>query len=433
MEKILNKMYGTEPQFDLGRQAFHQSCFMSGFALLVGILMAARVGNVLFIAVLFFCLFILAVGYWLSRFQGKFTFAMVLFAVAAYSTIGSSFFLSQGIEGGTSVISLLALCLFYASSRSEIHWLWTLLHGIIFTSLVGYDYYTDGLHIVDYPSESMRIIDLMLGYIVVIVFMFMTFRLIRRNHEKQSNKIEEQRKELEISKTNLEASNIKLTKLLSVLAHDVRNPLASIQSFLELLESGDEFSEEEKEMIMSDLLKMVKGTSTMLDDMVNWTKLQIKGDGAHFELNSLSDWLDKTINNLNEIAKTKGVRLKTSYDPSQKLYCDSILMTVVIRNIIQNAIKFTPSGKSISFEVTKKRHSMVFVIADEGVGMSQEDVAKLFSSKSSSKLGVRKEVGTGLGLLIVKEYVNAHEGKIEINSALGKGTKFSIFIPTDMN
>ncbi|NRA52435.1 MAG: HAMP domain-containing histidine kinase, partial [Phaeodactylibacter sp.] len=85
---------------------------------------------------------------------------------------------------------------------------------------------------------------------------------------------------------------------------------------------------------MSDLLKMVKGTSTMLDDMVNWTKLQIKGDGAHFELNSLSDWLDKTINNLNEIAKTKGVRLKTSYDPSQKLYCDSILMTVVIRNII---------------------------------------------------------------------------------------------------
>ena len=76
---------------------------------------------------------------------------------------------------------------------------------------------------------------------------------------------------------------------------------------------------------------------------------------------------------------------------------------------------------------------MVFVIADEGVGMSQEDVAKLFSSKSSSKLGVRKEVGTGLGLLIVKEYVNAHEGKIEINSALGKGTKFSIFIPTDMN
>jgi len=431
IKATVKAIYGEEPQFDLSRQAFHQSCLLSAFALLAGLIMAVRLGVSGLVAVMALCMIVLGLSYSLSRFWNNFSLALFLFALVAYSMLVASFFLTEGLNGSTALVSILALCLLYASSESNYHWIWTFIHGLLFLGLAYLDYSLEDGYINNYPSEIDRYIDFTLAYTVVITFMLLTFGLIRRSYERQSLKIEVQRKDLAGAKEELEEANAELIKLLSVLAHDVRNPMASIQSFLELANSGVELSPDEESELKKGLLSMVQGTSHMLDDLVNYSKQKVDGQMASFAERNLGDWLDQTLDHLKQIAEFKGVHLKTSYNPHDRLYCDSILMTVVVRNLIQNAIKYTAQGKQVDFRVGIHENNFVFVISDEGTGMSEENVSKLFTNSIVSKLGVREERGTGLGLLLVKDYVDAHHGTIDVHSSLGAGTRISVSIPKD--
>jgi signal transduction histidine kinase len=428
-DTFTEKIYGTEPDFGLGRQAFHQSCVLSAFALLSGIFLALRVENWTLATIFFVCIALLAFGYWLSRRKDQFKVALAIFTLVAYTTIVSNFFLTQGIDGTTAIISLLALSLFYASSNSNMHWVWTLLSGLVFSGLIFYEYYYGSSFILAYPSTLTRFIDNVLAFIVVIIFIHLTFRLIRKSHEKQSRKLEKQHRDLTLAKENLEQTNHNLTKILSVIGHDVKNPLASIEGFLELINSDIGLSEEEKNTVLSDLHRTVKNTSSMLDDLVRWSKIQMGGQVTVMQNLPLSAWLDHTLSSLEQLAATQGVALSSSYDSEKELYCDGTLMTIIIRNIIQNAIKFTPPGGKIKFEVAGDSEYILFKITDTGVGMDEDEVAMLFTNQSKSRLGMRSEKGVGLGLMLVKEYTHAHKGLIEIQSKVDYGTQFIIKIP----
>lgn len=427
-KKFRDIVYGTESEFGLRELIFHQVCFLSALALSFGILLALNLRDLDLIVAILITQIVLTLSYWLSRVMRLFLVGWILFSITTYALIVSNYFLNAGIDGTTNIVSVLIVAILFATSRSKLHWIWTSTNGLVFSALLFYELNFGKASISAYPNAEARYVDHVFSYLLVLAFMYLIFRLIRRAYEKQQEKVIEQRKDLEGKQVELEKSNTELIKVLSIIAHDVRNPLASIQSFLEL--SADEsLTKDEQKEINASLLHMVQNTSHMLDDMVNWSKIQISGTTTSFSAVSLSSWLNKTVDHLRGIAQAKGVLLSEYYNGRTKLYCDPILMTVIIRNLIQNAVKFTPPGKKVELRVIEEKQEIIFEIEDQGIGIPIENQKRLFSGQASIQSGTQNETGSGFGLMIVKEYVEAHQGSIEVLSKAKEGSLFKIHIP----
>lgn len=429
MSKFKDIVYGPETEFGLREIIFHQVCFLSSIALAIGLLLSINIQQWDLAATVLIIQFFVVTSYWLSRVMNRFLIGWLLFTIASYVLIAANYFLNAGINGTTGILSLLILAILFATSRHKIHWIFTTLHALLLSALSLYELNYGSGHIVAYPNSHERFIDTIFNYLLVFTVLYLVFGLIRHAYETQKAKVEEQRRTLEQQQSSLEKSNRELIKVLSIIAHDVRNPLASIQSYLELNADGNLLSEAEQKKINQDLLKMVQNTSHMLDDMVNWSKIQISGTRTNFQEVGIGYWLNKTVDHLREMAKAKGVMFLADYRGSDKLYCDPILMTVIIRNLIQNAVKFTPSGRTVELKVQEQEKAMIFKIKDEGIGIDPANQNQLFSGNASIQQGTENEKGSGFGLFIVKEYIDAHQGQIEIDSKVGQGSLFTVSIP----
>jgi two-component system sensor histidine kinase/response regulator len=165
--------------------------------------------------------------------------------------------------------------------------------------------------------------------------------------------------------------------------------------------------------------------------MLNWSQSQMQGQTTQFKKVALWSWLNPTIAHLKDMAHAKGLQLIENYNGRDQLYCDPNLMTVIIRNLMQNAIKFTPRDGRIYFTVEKNKEGLSFCIEDKGIGMDADTQQKLFSEKQTSTDGTNMEKGNGFGLVIVKEFVELHQGSITVVSKVGLGTTFTVQIPMD--
>jgi len=126
----------------------------------------------------------------------------------------------------------------------------------------------------------------------------------------------------------------------------------------------------------------------------------------------------------------KNIQLNVSVDNQLKIYGDQQLIEIVIRNLVSNAIKFTPAKGKIDITTSRSRDTVEFSVSDNGVGIKKEDLDKLFVLESSfSTTGTNQEMGTGLGLILCKEFVAMHKGTIHVTSEYGKGSIFTFSIP----
>ena len=205
-------------------------------------------------------------------------------------------------------------------------------------------------------------------------------------------------------------SNEELYELLSIIAHDVRNPLASIESYLDP-DTQAILNDNDRNEFNTELVSLVRNTSHMLDETLHWSRNKInKTAKISLQPQAIGTWLNSTIDHLKSMAKSKGVLLLDGYDGSNHLNCDPNLMTVVIRNILQNAIKFTDAGRCINFKVEDDTDTFIFSVQDEGVGMSEAQIEGILEGHQNSTLGTNDEKGTGFGLQITREYIDLHGG-----------------------
>lgn len=428
LRRIKDIIHGTEPEFDLKEIIFHQICFVATLGLTLGLGLAIYIRQWDIVLIIALSQLLLTLCYWFSRIMRLFRVAWTLFVLTSYAFYVINYFLNSGLNGTTIVMSFITLSMLFAGTESRNHWKWTLIHGLIFGGLISFELIYGRAYFQDYPSEDLRYVDHIAVYLISIGFFYLIFSLIREAYEKQQKMVNDQRIELSKNRDELEKSYTEVTKLISVIAHDVRNPLASIESYLELLQS-ETLSKEEKKLFEGELLKMVQNTGHMLDDMVHWSKGQIGAQSINFKLVSLGSWLNMTIESLKGMAHAKGVMLLEDYNGQEKIFCDPNMMTVVIRNLIQNAIKFSPAGKQITFKARKLKEVFWFEIQDEGIGIDADKIPNLFSGQTESELGTSAEKGTGFGLMIVKQYVDLHQGRMEVQSIKGQGSTFSLSIP----
>ncbi len=225
----------------------------------------------------------------------------------------------------------------------------------------------------------------------------------------------------------LEKLNQTNTKLLSIIAHDLKSPFTTISGFLELLEHGA-LSEEEMVNASQGLKSLLASSSDLLDNLLQWGISRISSDDLQLQELPLAKLTDEIISGLELAAANKQNRIINLIDPSHSLRADSVMLRFVIRNLVQNANKFTNDGMiEITAEETDQHH--IIHIKDSGQGIEPERQQKLFDWNTRiSTRGTSGEKGSGLGLLLCKEFAENHRGAINFQSKLGSGTKFSFSI-----
>lgn len=232
----------------------------------------------------------------------------------------------------------------------------------------------------------------------------------------------------QLNKTNRELRDLNATKdkLFSIISHDLRSPFSTLKSSLELMRMNA-FSPEEIEQVSTQLHQNVENISYTLDNLLQWSMFQMKkGERTHIEKVALNEVIEETVNFYAEVAKNKEITLATNLLPDLYVNVDKNQMRFVFRNLLNNALKFTfPQGK-ITISSHIKGENIEIVVADTGVGMTEEQIDKLFSPANRSTRGTKGEKGTGLGLLLCKEFVENNGGTISVTSQQYKGSYFLI-------
>ena len=268
--------------------------------------------------------------------------------------------------------------------------------------------------------------------VVVLVVMTAGLLLILYLVKRRSNRIlHVAKKEVQKQNARLQELNHTKDKFFSIISHDLKGPLNSLTSFSRLLiDHTDSLSREEIQILAKDLDRSVKNLLTLLENLLEWSRSQTGNIDFTPTVFDLEELVRSNQNLLASQAAAKNIELQiaTGGELMVRLHKQSI--NTVIRNLISNAIKFTPEGGIIRLG-TKKENSRIYVlVADNGVGMSNEVMEKLFrlDSKHSTK-GTANEKGTGLGLILCREFVEKNGGEIRVQSTPGKGSVFSFSFP----
>lgn len=220
-------------------------------------------------------------------------------------------------------------------------------------------------------------------------------------------------------------------KFLSIIAHDLRSPFSSIIGILELLKmSLKEFNKDEIEKYVDIVYNSANNTLELLDNLLVWAISQNKEKNFNPIKINLCELLKDEIENLKIIASQKHIALKQDTGDEMNVVADLQMVKTVLRNLISNAIKYTNENGEVSIFASEKDNYVEIIVKDNGVGISPEIQKKLFKIDFlHSTPGTKNEIGTGLGLLLCKEFIELHGGSIGLESQIGKGSRFSFTLP----
>jgi signal transduction histidine kinase len=228
------------------------------------------------------------------------------------------------------------------------------------------------------------------------------------------------------SEKSLKESNAIKDKFFSIIAHDLKGPLATITSFLQIMINySDGFTEEERTRLAKDMHKSVENLSALLENLLQWARSQM----GHIDFTPkkfpLSKSVQKTYDLLNARATGKLIELDVKVDKEIIVFADENMLDFVFRNLLSNALKFTNPGGKIQIKASVHDQMVEVSVSDNGIGINEEDQAKLFRTDYHlTKPGTFKEEGTGLGLILCKEFVEKNGGKIWVESKPNQGTEF---------
>lgn len=243
-----------------------------------------------------------------------------------------------------------------------------------------------------------------------------------RNHKLNESlrKIEQQNHKLcKLNRTN--------TKLLSIISHDLRSPLTTMSGFLTLFETNG-LSQEEVLQSTRGLQSLLDSSTDLLDNLLQWGASRATEETIKVQLLNLPALLEDIFANAQLIAQQKDNTLFSHVEKGYTLQADSVMLRFVLRNLIHNALKFTEGGVIEVMAEQSETHHWIS-IRDSGVGMTADKLEQLFNweTRTSTK-GTSGEKGSGLGLILCKEFVEHHHGEMKIESQIGRGSTFSFSI-----
>lgn len=243
-------------------------------------------------------------------------------------------------------------------------------------------------------------------------------------------RLRKSKKEIESQNQQLQELNQTKDKFFGIIAHDIRSPMVALQSVGQQMEFHLKKERFEK---VKNLAKMVAQTTqhldTLLDNLLNWALLQRGG----MPYNPKTILLDEAVSEVSTLfagsLESKNIQLKKKIPKGVKIEADERALQTTLRNLLSNAIKFTPEGGIVSIGAEAENGKVKVKVSDNGIGIEQSVLEKLFSLERKSNKGTAGEKGTGLGLILCKELVEMNKGELSVLSEVGKGASFEFFLP----
>jgi len=249
--------------------------------------------------------------------------------------------------------------------------------------------------------------------------------------KEQNNSLIEQKQEIEEKNTELANLNATKDKFFSIIAHDLKNPFNVILGFCNLIIDFRQNIDTQKikqyvEKINNSALNAYK----LLENLLEWARLQTLNIEPKILKEKPSDLINEVIMLSEQMSKSKNIDLQTVINCDDFILADKEMVKTILRNLVTNALKFTKPEGSVKIETQKLENDVIFTVSDNGIGIESEHINKLFRIDSKlSKTGTANEKGTGLGLILCKEFVEKNNGKIWVESEVGKGSDFKFTLP----
>ncbi len=290
--------------------------------------------------------------------------------------------------------------------------------------------------------KAQKIIAIVVSLLAItfIVFIWILFRnrnkilkakdlLLIKNEE-----IENHRKEISEKNEVLAGLNATKDKFFSIIAHDLRNPIAAYVNISDLLEEDyDRLSEADKKEIISQMNASSKNLMRLLENLLTWARLSTKRIDVCPENMLMTDIINESIHPYLQTAQNKKIKLSVNIPNNIRINADRFIVHSIVGNLINNAIKFSNSLSEINVSLFERQDSYILSVKDQGIGIEESQLRNIFVvGKVSTGKGTMGESGTGLGLVLVKELIEKLNWQIDVKSKENNGSEFLITIPKNI-
>ena len=267
---------------------------------------------------------------------------------------------------------------------------------------------------------------------VLFIILLVQLILVNRSRRAMNQAMAQHRIAIDAKNSELEKLNQTKDKFFSVVAHDLRSPLNSLLGFSTLLvKHADSMSKEEIQKMGGQLRDAVSNTLKMTENLILWARSQMKDEKTKPEPVDVNSVLSETLKVFREAAAKKEIELDNKVVDDAKVLVDKDHFSLILRNLINNAIKYTKIGGKICVKSKRQNGSTEIIVEDTGLGMDEDTLNKLFSlDGTDSKVGTSGERGTGLGLMLCKEFVERNKGTLKVESQKNVGSSFIVTLPS---
>jgi signal transduction histidine kinase len=281
------------------------------------------------------------------------------------------------------------------------------------------------------------------AYFLLAVFLVLAYIKIReRNHTRElrileekvkvrTHLIEEQKSEMLQKNAELNELNVTKDKFFSIIAHDLRNPFNAIIGLTDILLINLDSLDIQK---LQKTLENIKGSSQqaheLLENLLLWARTQTGTINYKPELLDLKVQAEESIELVAVQAARKNISIITDFKTAGRINGDVNMVNTILRNLLTNALKFTPRNGAVRVGISQNNGYCILSIKDNGIGIPADRMKNLFSIDTAHKTkGTDQEPGTGLGLILCKEFIEKHDGRIEVDSEVGNGSEFRVILP----
>ncbi len=271
---------------------------------------------------------------------------------------------------------------------------------------------------------------------IAIIYIFYGLYLIKMENSRfnatlQSahDALQKQAQQLQQQAGELDALNTLKSKLFSVISHDLKAPMYALRNLFESIHTQDMPAEEVKEMV-PEIKKDITETVTLMENLLQWSKSQMQQEQAVFSRVDMNEMVHDVANVLYRQAHAKEITIQIQLPASVFVQADQDMIHLVLRNLLSNAIKFTGRGGQVIIGAQTLGEKAEIFVKDFGKGISAEELQKIHGGEFYSSLGTNMEQGTGLGLLLCKEFLSKNATQLRIESEEGKGSVFSFILCT---
>lgn len=428
LAKVWAYLVGDSTGFSMEEQSFHGICVIS-FAILLFLLpFNAVIGLWNVSGMMAILMLIICIVYYQARFRHRHTLGLITYGVGSYITLVLNYFMNSGSLGPTIFLFFLTFQLLIAFSKKQLHILWFVCHLLLAGSLLVIELWLPAWVPYTYQNKQGRLTDVISSYLCILVCMYLITIFLRNNYNRERLVAEERAKHILEQNEELEHLNAQKDRLFSVMAHDLRSPLFSISQLVEVLHST-QMTPQEQAVFMGHLKDYTVRTSDMLGNLLSWSYSQLEGVRVQLEPVKVYRVAETVLRVQRELANRKEISVVTAVDHLHEVMADNNMLEIVLRNLVNNAIKFTPAGGIITIATQVQAGICCISVTDTGMGISKENEANLFTLNLTSTRGTGNEKGVGLGLTLCKEFTELQSGRIEAASEQQKGSTFKVYLP----